>query len=77
MVALVKIFYCLTKCKETLVLLKKFRFGVGKKGMENICLEELQYLNEEIQKNRTSFNISVSFTARFIIKSIEPVRLHF
>ena len=37
----------------------KKRFGVGKKGMENICLEELQYLNEEILKEKTAFNISV------------------
>ena len=35
------------------------RFGVGKKGMENMCLEELQYLNEEIRNKTTAFNISV------------------
>ena len=35
------------------------RFGVGKKGMENICLEELLYLNEEIRKNNTAFDMSV------------------
>ena len=37
-----------------------YRFGVGKKGMENTCLEELQYLNEEIRKNNKAFNMSVS-----------------
>ena len=28
-----------------------FRFGVGKKGMEKLCLEELHHLNKEIQDN--------------------------
>ena len=27
------------------------RFGVGKKQMENICLEELRYMNEELRKS--------------------------
>ena len=39
-----------------------FRFGVGKKGLEEICLEELFYLNKEIQsQNENPFNISVKF----------------
>ena len=27
--------------------------------MENICLEELRYLNEEIKKNQKAFDMSV------------------
>ena len=45
-----------------MVLFKKdmFRFGLAKKQMETICIEELEYLNKEIQNNcGTPFNISV------------------
>ena len=37
-----------------------FRFGVGKKGMEKICLEESFHLNEKIRKsNGKPCNVSV------------------
>lgn len=37
------------------------RFGVGKKGMEKICIEEMLHLNEEIQKqNGKPFDIEVN-----------------
>lgn len=37
-----------------------FRFGVGKKGMEKICCEELEFLVKEIKsKADSSFDISV------------------
>ena len=42
-----------------MVVIKIYRFGVGKKGMENICLEELRYLSEEIRRNNAAFDISV------------------
>ena len=42
-----------------MVVIKIYRFGVGKKGMENICLEELRYLSEEIRRNNVAFDISV------------------
>ena len=39
---------------------KFLSFGVGKKGMELICLEEAFYLNKKLQQqNGNPFDISV------------------
>ena len=36
------------------------RFGMGKKQMENVCVEELRCMNEEIRKNcGRPYNMSV------------------
>ena len=41
-----KLFFCSKK-----YVYQFYRFGVGKKQMENTCLEELSYVNEEIRNN--------------------------
>ena len=48
-----------TNCKIAIMFYQ--RFGVGKKGMEAICLEELGYVNEEIRKRiEKPYDIQVS-----------------
>ena len=54
--------------KNVIAMLHKIfcRFGMGKKQMELICLEELRCMNEEIRKNcRRPYDISVKCLYNF------------
>ena len=59
---MMKLFFC-----SKTYIYQFYRFGVGKKQMENICLEELNYVNEEIRNTcGKPFDVSVRIRIIFI-----------